>query len=121
MSERFALEYKTDMIMDNYFADYDAYSDDSIVRILPDGIELSGGGKILFDECARNFRTYSGCTPDTKYIGEKDADDGSFMLYSSPRPLMIRFLPRMFSKSVQRRMNDFEKQLNGYGYSFTVS
>ena len=32
--------------MDNYFADYDTYSSEDIDRILPDGIELSGGRKI---------------------------------------------------------------------------
>ena len=119
MSERFALEYKTDMNMDNYFADYDAYSDDSIVRILPDGIELSGGGKILFDECAENFGHYSEKAADTQYIGEKDADDGSFMFFASPCPVMIKFLPRFFSRSVRQRMNDLEKIINEYGYSFS--
>ena len=107
--------------MDDYFDDYDAYSDDSIVNILSDGIELSGGRKILFDECARNFRRYSENVPDAKLIGEKDTDDGSFMFYCSPRPVMIKYSPRIFSKSVQQRMNDLEKHIKEYGYSLTVS
>ena len=106
------------IIMDDYFDDYDAYSDDSIVNILSDGIELSGGRKILFDECARNFRRYSENVPEAKYIGEKDADDGSFMLFCSERPVMIKFLHRALSKSVRQRMNDFENQINDSGYSF---
>ena len=104
------------MIMDDYFADYDAYSENSIVRVLPDGIELSDGRKILFDECARNFRCYSQNAPDAEYIGEKDIDNGSFMFYCSERPVMIKCLPRMFSKSVRQRMTEWEKQINGYGY-----
>ena len=106
------------IIMDDYFDDYDAYSDDSIVNILSDGIELSGGRKILFDECARNFRRYSENVPEAKYIGEKDADDGSFMFYASPRPVMIKFLHRFLSKSVLQRTDALEKEINAYRYSF---
>ncbi len=107
-----------DLVMDDYFADYDAYSSEDIVRILPEGIELSGGRKILFDECAENFIRYSENVPEAKYIGEKDADDGSFMLFCSERPVMIKFLHRALSKSVRQRMNDFENQINDSGYSF---
>ncbi len=104
--------------MEDYFADYDVYSDDSIVNILPDGIECSDGRKILFDECARNYYHHIGSKPDAKYIGEKDADDGSFIFYCSPHPVMVKFLPRFLSKSVQQRMTDWEKQMNKYGYLF---
>lgn len=107
--------------MDFYFDDYDAYPEESVVRILPDRIELSGGRIILFDECARNFRRYIGNTSDAKYIGEKDTDDGSIIFYASPRPVMVKFLPRIFSKSVQQRMDDRESQMKAYGYSLTDS
>lgn len=105
---------------DNYFADYDAYSSEDIVRILPEGIELSDRRKILFDECARNFIQYAGSPPNAKYIGEKDTDNGSFMFYCSPRPVMIKFLHRFLSKSVQQRMDELEQEINAYGYSFLV-
>ena len=106
--------------MDDYFADYDAYSSEDIVRILPEGIECSGGRKILFDECAENFGLYSENVPEAKYIGEKHADDGSFMFYCSPRPVMIKFSHRFLSKSVLQRMDILEKEINAYGYSFLV-
>ena len=107
--------------MDNYFSDYDAYSEDSVVNILSDGIQFSDDRSILFDECAQNGRQYSENEPDTNCIGEKDTDDGSFMFYCSPRPVMIKYSPRIFSKSVQQRMNDLEKHIKEYGYSLTVS
>ncbi len=106
--------------MDDYFADYNAYSEDGIVHILPDGMELSDGRKILFDECLQNFRRYSENLPEPKYIGEKDTDDGSIIFYCSPRPVMIKFLPRFLSKSVLQRMDALEKEINAYGYSFQL-
>ena len=105
--------------MDNYFSDYDAYSEDSVVNILSDGIQFSDDRSILFDECAQNGRQYSENEPDTNCIGEKDTDDGSFMFYCSPRPVMIKFFPRLFSKSVPKRMSELENQINRYGYSLT--
>ena len=105
-------------MMNEYFDEYDTYSEDSMVSILPDGITLSDGRKILFDECARNFGRYAEGTSDAQYIGEMDSDDGSFMFYCSPRPVMIKFLPRIFSKSVRQRMNKWEQKINRYGYVF---
>ena len=89
--------------MDNYFDEYDAYSENDVVGILPDGIALSDGGKIMFDECAQNYDRHIGNTPAANCIGEKDTDDGSFMLYSTPRPVMIKFFARMFSKSAKNQ------------------
>ena len=106
-------------MIDDYFDEYDAYPEDSIVSILSDGITLSDGKIILFDECARNFGRYAEAVSDTQYIGEMDSDDGSFMFYCSPRPVMIKFLPRIFSKSVRQRMNEWDQKINQYGYSFS--
>ena len=92
-----------------------------MVRILSAGIDLPNGGKILFDDCARTFGHYSENVPDTNCIGEKDTDDGSFMFYCSTKPVMIKFLPRLLSKSVPQRMREWENRINGYGYSLTVS
>lgn len=111
--------------MDSYFADYDVYPEESILRILPDGIELSTGRKILFDECVENYHRQSGNTSDANLIGEKDRDDGSLMFYCSPQPVMIKCIPksfiiRAFTKSVPQRMSGLESKIAGYGYSFTT-
>ena len=105
---------------DDYFADYDVYSEDSVVCILPDGIELSDGRKIIFKECVQNYHYHIGNTSDSNCIGENDRDDGSFMFYCSPHPVMIQVVDKFFSKSVQQRMNEWEKQIGEYGYSLTV-
>ena len=76
--------------------------------------------KGAFADCVKNYALYN----DTKglpIIGERDITDLSFMFYSSPRIVMIRFLKKpwlveLFSTSVYQRFHNLQKQINSFGY-----
>ncbi len=103
------------------FEDYDSCSEDEIAGISKDGISLISFDFINFKECAYNFKQTEGGSG--KCIGEREITDLSFTFYTSPKPIMIKFIPKnKFFESIAKentisRFNKLQKQILKYGYS----
>jgi len=103
------------------FEDYDACTENEIVGISKEGISLRTFGFINFNECAYNFKQTEGGSG--KCIGEREIADLSFTFYTSPKPIMIKFIERnkfieFFAKENTRsRFHKLQKQILKYGYS----
>ena len=108
--------------MEHYFADYDCWSEEDIVAVLPDRIELRNGQRIVFEDCAEmTGRLFQEENPAV--IGEKSSAEHSVVFYCPGRPLMIRFFRKncfreWFSASVDSRFGCFCDEINHYGYQF---
>ncbi len=107
------------ILKDDYFS-YNVFSEKDVAEITDQGITLSNEKTISFADCVKNYALYN----DTKglpIIGERDITDLSFMFYSSPRIVMIKFLKKpwlveLFSTSVYQRFHNLQKQINSFGY-----
>ena len=107
--------------MDDYFADYGAYSERYVAQITENGFTFTDGKELSFEDSQKNFanhnkREMSSC------IGERDILDCSFMLYDSEHPIMIKFLKKnflseLFGKPVYQRFYEFEKTIREHGYT----
>ncbi len=108
-----------------YFADYDAYSEDSISEINPRGILLKGGRFIDFEECKKVcVRIYDIQDVETvTCIGERDITSFDFTFYTLPKAIMIKFLEKgklveFFSKrNTRQRFHDLQNKILEYGYT----
>ncbi|MBE5758850.1 MAG: hypothetical protein E7332_02305 [Clostridiales bacterium] len=96
------------------FADYEAYTDASILGICKNGIALEHFDFIDFAACCRNT---------DKIIGEYNDDDLSITFYTTPEPIMIRFLPKNIWEehiAVDRpreRFRSLLRKIKDFGYS----
>lgn len=104
------------------FEDYDAYTDNEIVGISKEGISLKSFGFINFKECAYNFKQTEGGSG--KCIGEREITDLSFTFYTSPKPIMIKFVEKnklieLITKkhNTALRFQKLQEQIFGYGYN----
>ncbi len=103
------------------FEDYDTCTENEIIGISKEGISLKSFGFINFKECAYNFKQIAG--GPGKCVGEREITNLSFTFYTSPKPIMIKFLEKgrffeFFSKkNTISRFNKFQKQIFEYGYS----
>lgn len=103
------------------FEDYDACTEKEILGIRKDGISLRSFGFINFRECAYNFRQTQGGSG--KCVGERAIADLSFTFYTSPKPIMIKFIGRnrflafISKQNAISRFHKLQKQLLEYGYS----
>ena len=103
------------------FEYYDTCTENEIVGISKEGISLKTFGFINFKECAYNFKQTEGGSG--KCVGEREITDLSFTFYTSPKPIMIKFIERnklveFFSKeNTESRFHKLQKQILKYGYS----
>lgn len=103
------------------FDDYYACTENEIINISKDGISLKSFGFINFKECAYNFKQTKGGVG--KCIGERIITDLSFTFYTSPKPIMIKFIEKnkfiefIANKNTIARFNKLQKQILKYGYS----
>lgn len=103
------------------FEDYDACTENEIIGICKDGISLKSFSFINFKECAYNFKQTEGDSGNC--IGEREITDLSFTFYTSPKPIMIKFIEKnkfieLISKeNALSRFHKLQKQILEYGYS----
>lgn len=107
---------------DNYFADYDAFTENELRDITPKGILLRNNVWIDFAVCAKNYKETHNLEKDTSCIGEIDASDLSFTFYASPKPIMIAFIEKnkvvefFLNNNAHKRFCDLQKKISEYGY-----
>ena len=103
------------------FEDYDACTENEIMGISKEGISLKSFRFINFKECAYNFKQTEGGSG--KCVGEREITDLSFTFYTSPKPIMIKFIEKnkyleLISKeNTISRFHKLQKQIVQYGYS----
>lgn len=78
---------------DDYFIDYEAYTEDEIAEITSKGILFKNGVFIDFSVCVENFKE-TNHKSSGKCVGEREISYLSFTFYANPKPIMIKFLPR---------------------------
>lgn len=103
------------------FEDYDVCTENEIVGISKEGISLKSFSFINFKECAHNFKQIESCSENC--IGEREITDLSFTFYTSPKPIMIKFITKskliefISKKHTISRFHKLQKQIMKYGYS----
>lgn len=101
--------------------DYDACTENEIVSINETGISLKTFRFINFNECAYNFKITNGGSG--RCVGEREIEDLSFTFYTSPKPIMIKFLPKnrlsefLSKMNTVSRFHKLHRLLIQYGYS----
>ena len=107
---------------ENYFADYDSFTEDAISEITREGISLKNGIFIYFSVCAENFKK-ANPKSNGKCVGEREITDWSFTFYANPKPIMIIFIPRnklieFFSlNDTIKRFHSLQRKINDFGYT----
>lgn len=99
---------------------YDVYTENEIAGISKEGISLTDLDFINFKECVYNFNQIYGGSG--KCIGERNITEFSFTFYTSPKPIIIKFIQKNRFKFVTKnntisRFHSLQKQIEGYGYS----
>lgn len=103
------------------FEDYDACTENEIMGISEAGISLKSFRFINFKECAYNFAQTEGGSGNC--VGEREITDLSFTFYTSPKPIMIKFIEKskfieFFSRmNTISRFQKLQKKIVEYGYS----
>lgn len=103
------------------FEDYDTCTENEIMGISKEGISLKPFRFINFKECAYNFKQTKGGSE--KCVGERKITDLSFTFYTSPKPIMIKFIERskliesISKKNTISRFHKLQKLIAQYGYS----
>ncbi len=107
---------------DEYFSDYEAYTEDEIAEITSKGILLKNGMFIDFSVCAENFKE-TNHQSSGKCVGEREISFLSFTFYANPKPIMIKFLPRnklieFFSpNNTLKRFHSLQNKVIYFGYT----
>lgn len=116
-----ALQNDTPTIRPITFEDYDACTENEIMGITEYGISLKSFHFINFKECAYNFQQTEGGTENC--VGEKETSDLSYTFYTSPKPIMIKFIEKSkFIELVSKentisRFNNLQNKIVQYGYT----
>ena len=103
------------------FDDYDACTEHEIVGISKEGISLKSFRFINFDKCAYNFKQTEGGLG--KCVGEREFADLSFTFYTSPKPIVTKFIEKnkliefISKENTASRFHKLQKQILKYGYS----
>ena len=103
------------------FEDYDCCTENDILGVGANGISLKSFDFINFRECAYNFKQTEGGSG--KCVGERDITDLSFTFYTSPKPIMIKFLEKskihefLSKNNAKKRFMHFQKQIIDLGYT----
>ena len=109
------------MNKDNYFADYEAFTENEIFEITEQGIALKNGMYIDFAVCTEVWAEVNSLEK-SKCVGEREITDWSFTFYTLPKPIMIKFvekgiLAEFFSKQdILHRFHDLQKKICEHGY-----
>ena len=109
-------------LQNEYFSNYEAYTEDEIAQITSKGISLKNGMFIDFSVCAENFKK---ANPQSsgKCVGERKITDWSFTFYADPKPIMIKFLPRnkliefFSSNDTLKRFHSLQNKITAFGYT----
>lgn len=107
---------------DEYFSDYEAYTEDEIAEITSKGILLKNGMFIDFSVCAENFKE-TNPQSSGKCVGEREISFLSFTFYATPKAIMIKFLPRnklieFFSpNNTLKRFHSLQNKVIYFGYT----
>ena len=107
---------------DDYFSDYEAYTEGEIAEITSKGILLNNGVFIDFSVCAENFKE-TNHKSSGKCVGERDIRNLSFTFYANPKPIMIKLLPRnklieFFSPNdTLKRFHSLQNKVSDFGYT----
>lgn len=107
---------------DEYFSDYEAYTEDEIAEITSKGILLKNGMFIDFSACAESFKE-TNHQSSGKCVGEREISFLSFTFYANPKPIMIKFLPRnklieFFSpNNTLKRFHSLQNKVIYFGYT----
>ena len=110
------------MNVNRCFSDYDTFTEHEITNITHHGILLKNDVLIEFKTCAKNYKEAHSLEEKTLCIGERDITDLSFTFYTSPKPIMIKFIEKnkfaeFFSKcNTRQRFHELQKKVNEYGY-----
>ena len=103
------------------FEDYDACTENEIMGITEHGISLKSFHFINFKECAYNFQQTEDGSKNC--VGEKETSDLSYTFYTSPKPIMIKFIEKSkFKELVSKentisRFNNLQDKIVQYGYT----
>lgn len=103
------------------FEDYDCCSENDIMGISKEGISLNSFRFVNFKECAYNFKQTEGGSG--KCVGEREITDLSFTFYTSPKPIVIKFIEKnkiiefISKENTISRFHKLQKQILEYGYS----
>ena len=103
------------------FEDYDCFSENDIMGISKEGISLNPFRFVNFKECAYNFKQIGGGSG--KCVGERKITDLSFVFYTSPKPVMIKFIEKnkfiefITKENTISRFHKLQKQIVKYGYT----
>ena len=109
------------LVSENYFSDYDAYTEKEILHIDEKGISLKNGAFIDFSVCTENFHRFHS-NISVRCVGERDITDFSFTFYALPKPIMIIFLKKgklveFFSyKNTILRFHELQRKIESCGY-----
>lgn len=109
------------MDKDRYFSEYEAFTENEILEVAAQGIELKNGMYINFAECAEVWAKVNSLE-ESKCVGERDIIDGSFTFYALPKPIMIKFMKKgkfaeLFSKNNTRhRFHNLQFKIVECGY-----
>ena len=103
------------------FEDYIACTENEIMGINKNGISLKSFGFINFEECAYHFKQAEGGPENC--VGVRENEDLSFTFYTSPKPIMIKFIEKnKFIELITKgntisRFNKLQKEILNYGYT----
>ncbi len=103
------------------FEEYEVCTENEIEGISNAGISLKSFGFINFKECAYNYKQTKGGSG--KCVGESEIAELSFTFYTSPKPIMIKFVARnkfiefIAKETTTSRFNKLKNQILKYGYS----
>lgn len=103
------------------YDDYDCCSENDIMGISKEGISLNSFRFVNFRECAYNFKQTEGGSG--KCIGDREITDLSFTFYTSPKPIMIKFIEKnKFIEFISKentifRFHKLQKQISEYGFN----
>ena len=97
---------------DEYFSDYEAYTEDEIAEITSKGILLKNGMFIDFSVCAENFKE-TNHQSSGKCVGERDISFWSFTFYPTRNKLIEFFSPN----NTLKRFHSLQNKVIYFGYT----
>lgn len=102
---------------DEYFSNYEAFTENDLLEITSQGIALKNGMYIDFAKCAKHWARMNSSSQST-CVGEREVGDFSYTFYTEPKAIMIKFMDNCQSpvSSARMRFNDFYGKIKEYGY-----
>ena len=97
------------------------YSEDDVASADRQGITLKNGYVIKFDECVRTWSEVYGMPENMRCVGDRDITEMTFMFFTLPRPVIIRFrkesrIREFFSRhGAEKRFHEFQLKITELG------